>query len=220
MDKRYVINTRNDIYNKVIDNLCEYIKKYNLSDPIDIMSFLNKIIYSGCLSYKKEYKPLNISIEDLSTSSYQVILGNGVCRNINQFATDVFIRLGYDAYDIFCSQNSCVKHMITLVEYNGKSYYLDVFNNKIFNYKDNYLIVDNERVYNIFDGFTSIDKDWYMDIAKYYFNKRGYDAFSKCFCHRKSESIINEEIKDIKFNSKMFYKRNKKLYHKFMKTYL
>lgn len=91
IDKRALLIKRKKIYDQVLDCLCDYIKKNNITDPVNIMNLLSSIIRKGDLSYNRNFSADNILLEDkIEFSSYQVLIGYGVCRNINQLATDAF----------------------------------------------------------------------------------------------------------------------------------
>lgn len=226
IDKRSLLLKRKKIYNQVLDVLCNFIKKNNITDPIGIMNLLSNIIKNGNLSYKHNFTFDNVLIEPLELSSYQVLIGCGVCRNVNQLATDVFKKLGYNAYDIFCTDVSnlfAVSHLITLVEYNNNSYYLDVSNNVNYDCKDFYLSSNGENefiIVNVFSSnFSKIDPKTIVILCDYYKNKRSYKELKRCFFDTLPNSI-SSNIESINLNTKEVYYKNRKLYRKFKDTYL
>ena len=212
------------LYNKILDNIVFYIKEKNVENPIDIMNLLHTIIYNGYLSYNKKFKNMNPDEKDLTESPFQVILGKGVCRNINILATDIFKKLNYESIDIFCTlynKNNVVCHVITKVKYDNKIYYLDTQNNQSLDLKNNIFKVKN---IDAFEPVNIINKqynnDEIIELIRYYRIKRSIKDLSEII---KNQEINIQESKSEsinKLNTYEVYKQNKKLYKKFKKTYL
>lgn len=214
------------IYNQIIDNVCKYILSLNIDDPNYIMVVLNKLIYSGFISYKKHFKWKNVASKEIDEMAYQVINGQGVCRNITQLSTDIFKKLGYEAYDLFCLPNkesTKISHMLTMVKYNNKTYYLDVTNNISFNHKNGCLynnkhsfVIINFYEYNL----NLLNKNDLYLMIEYYNKRRTNKDITKCMFEKLDDVCIdfstNLELNDLS----SVYKKNKKLYKKFKYMYL
>ena len=225
LDLRSIENERKNLYEQILNNICIYIKNTNITNPKDIMHLLNKILNKGYLSYKKKFKYDNITSKSFEFS-YQIINGSGVCRHIAQLTTDIFKKLGYEAYDLFCTDNKDNKprHMITMVNYNNKIYYLDTTNNIVYNYYEG--ILKNSKInympINIYSkNFNQIDEKDIDFITIYYTRKRNFEECMKCMFTPLKESYgaYDGEIEN-KNKPRIIYEKNKKLYKKFNKTYL
>lgn len=225
IDMRSILKERKKIYNEILDSIVLYIKENNISDPNEIMKFLHKTILSGYCSFDENFKEINYPIESLKYASYQIILGNGVCRSVNQFATDIYKKLGMESYNLFCSTAPLVNdlnHMISLVIYNNKYYYIDVFNNLSLDCKNYALYDENELKFLIFNfnnnfiDLAEINESLLEIIFSYY----DAETFKKCLISELEDSHNNcDNISTINSNRKIYIK-NKKLYSKFFDTYL
>lgn len=223
IDLRKLVDTRNKIYNQIIKNIADYIDENCIEDPICIMKFLHDNIYDGKISYKKIFFPEN-KIDEPYNYSYQIIKGNGVCRSFAQLTTDVFRCLGYEAYDVFCTNlNNELCHLITMLKLKNKTYYLDSFNNAEYSYDGKFLKLDCENIYiplNYYnDSFNKIDRKEHCFVFEYYIHKRTKNDYIECVLEELDESLaLNSNLYHKKTNE--IYKTNKKLYKKFKKTYL
>lgn len=225
IDMRSILKERKKIYNEILDSIVLYIKENNISDPNEIMKFLHKTILNGYCSFDENFKEINYPIESLKYASYQIILGNGVCRSVNQFATDIYKKLGMESYNLFCSTAPLVNdlnHMLSLVIYNNKYYYIDVFNNLSLDCKNYALYDDNELKFLIFNfnnnfiDLAEINEPLLEIIFSYY----DAEAFKKCLISELEDSHNNyDNISSINSDRKIYIK-NKKLYSKFFDTYL
>lgn len=227
IDLRSVLKERKRLYDAIINNICSCIKELNMTDPKYIMHFLNDVLNKGYLSYKKNFKNINVTSERLEFSSYQVINGNGVCRHIAQFTTDIFKCLGYEAFDLFCLEygsDDKPRHMITMVDYNNKTYYLDTANNISYNYYEGVLKTNNNNFIPVnyyAKNFHQMDNDDLAYLISYYANRRNLQECMKCMFKKLNESYDEYDYKkgnNIKTN--IIYEKNKKLYKKFRETYL
>ena len=142
-----------NLYDEFIEKTAHTLKKLNKINNIFLYPLLlSNLIALGITSeYNKEF---NISNSfDLSNHlGINVILGEGVCRNVNSFANDIFTKLGISSYPLMISlNNEDIKpnHFITLVKLNNKYYGLDIYNNLFFNYIDhNHLNCINDQTLN------------------------------------------------------------------------
>ncbi len=212
------------LYNEILDNIVFYIKEKNIEDPINIMNLIHKIIYNGYLSYNKKFKSISPKEKNLIESPFQVILGKGVCRNVNILATDIFKKLNYESTDIFCTlhnKDNVIRHVITKVKYNSKIYYLDTQNNHTLDLKKNILKIKNIDAYepvNITD--KTYDEDDIMVLIKYYISKRTIKDLSEIIKNQEGNIQVSKEEPINNLKPCEIYKQNKKLYKKFKKTYL
>ena len=139
---------------------------------------------NGELSYKKKFITINLVEEDYNYS-YQIINGNGVCRSFAQITTDIFRRLGYDAYEIFCTDlNNKMCHLITMVKYKNKTYYLDTYNNVEYTYESDCFKYFEKEGYipiNIHNAhFSEIEIKSLSFLMNYYTKKRNKNDCIKC----------------------------------------
>ena len=215
---------RNSLYNEILNNIVLYIKENNITNPINIMKLLHKVIFNGYLSYNKKFKNINPNEKNLIDSPYQVILGKGVCRNINILTTDIFKKLNYEATDVFCTiynKDNMIRHIITKVKYNNNFYYLDTQNNRVLDLKNNIFVMDNIYTYVPVDiKNKTYDKEDILFLINYYKNKRSINDILILVGTQEQNKKISQIEKINTTNSNQIYDKNKKLYKKFRKTYL
>lgn len=223
IDLKEILIVRNKIYSQIISNVVTYIKNNNINNPVDIIHLLHDMIMNGELSYKKKFITINLVEEDYNYS-YQIINGNGVCRSFAQITTDIFRSLGYDAYEIFCTDlNNKMCHLITMVKYKNKTYYLDTYNNVEYTYESDCFKYFEKEGYipiNIHNAhFSEIEIKSLSFLMNYYMKKRNKNDCIKCVL-TPLEKSKQEDKNDKQFDSSAIYESNKKLYKKFKKTYL
>lgn len=215
---------RNSLYNEILNNIVLYIKENNITNPINIMKLLHKVIFNGYLSYNKKFKNINPNEKNLIDSPYQVILGKGVCRNINILTTDIFKKLNYEATDVFCTiynKDNMIRHIITKVKYNNNFYYLDTQNNRVLDLKNNIFVMDNIYTYVPVDiKNKTYDKEDILFLINYYKNKRSINDILILVGTQEQNKKISQIETINTTNSNQIYDKNKKLYKKFRKTYL
>lgn len=228
INKKKILEKRKRLYNEIINKVAFILKNNNINEPIEIMNYLHNAIEKGYLSYDRKFEKINPHETKLEYSSYLVILGQGVCRNINTFTTDVLKKLNIEAYDLFCASKENTKdlnHMITLVIYNNKYYYLDTANNVAYNCINYILSYDSKELFTILNYSTptyhQISRLYLLYIFNYYKNKRNKDELKKCLFSNLQDSKINyKKNTDQIYITKDLYKENRKLYKEFKKTYL
>lgn len=228
INKKYILEKRKKLYNEIINKVALLLKNNNINDPIEIMNYLNSAIEKGYLSYNRKFKKINTQEVNLEYSSYLVILGQGVCRNINQFTTDVLKALNMESYDLFCTSKGKLKelnHMITLAIYNDKYYYLDTANNIVYDCANYILSYDSKDLFIIYNFYSpifhSVFHGYLIYIMNYYKIKRNVSELKKClFTNLQDSKIDYKKNTDQIQISKCLYKENKKLYKEFKKTYL
>ena len=94
-----------NMYNKIISNLAEFLKKQNLTEPIEVFTIYQFMLRNGFLSQNKHFE-YNFDMKDLSKLlGADVIRGTGVCRTIASFLTDVYKELGYNSSNLIVSVN-------------------------------------------------------------------------------------------------------------------
>lgn len=223
IDPKEILYKRYKIYNQIVNNIVLHIKDNDINNPVDIIHFLHDAIMNGNLSYKKKFITINI-VEENYNFSYQIINGNGVCRSFAQITTDIFRRLGYDAYEIFCTNlKNEMCHLITMVKYKNRTYYLDTYNNVEYTYENGYLKYLEKEGYipiNIHNEYFSEIKIKSLSfIMDYYMKKRNKNDCIKCVL-TPLEKSKQDDKNDKRFDSSAIYESNKKLYKKFKKTYL
>lgn len=138
------------LYDEFVSKTAALLKLLNKDENLFLYPLiLTNLIELGITGeYMEEFNVLNaFDLHDYF--GINVAMGHGVCRNVNSFANDVFKKLGLKSETVLISLNSdSIKpnHLITLIEYNGMYFGMDVYNNMIFTFSNyNHL----ECVYNL-----------------------------------------------------------------------
>ena len=140
----------NKLYDEFVSKTANLLKLLNKNENLFLYPLLlSNLIELGITGeYMEEFNVIN-SVDLHYYFGVNVALGQGVCRNVNSFANDVFKKSGLKSEILLISLNSdSIKpnHLITLIKYNGAYFGIDVYNNMIFTFSNyNHL----ECVYNL-----------------------------------------------------------------------
>lgn len=138
------------LYEEFVIKTAGLLKILNKNENLFLYPLLlSNLIELGITSeYMEEFNVINF-VDLHYYFGVNVALGQGVCRNVNSFANDVFKKLGLKSETLLISLNSdSIKpnHLITLIKYNSSYFGIDIYNNMIFTFSNyNHL----ECVYNL-----------------------------------------------------------------------
>lgn len=129
-----------NLYDSFINEIAMLLKKINPNNNIFLYPLLlSNLISLGITSeYYEEFNATN-SFDLINFLGINVIMGQGVCRNVNSFANDIFNKLGFNSNTLFISlETEALKpnHLITLINLNNRYYGFDIFNNLLFVFKN------------------------------------------------------------------------------------
>lgn len=99
----------NELYNKVLANTSYLMQDFYLDSPIAIFSMYVYLYRNGYLSHNHQFK-YSMNLKDLpGLGGADIITGNGVCRSIAAFLSDLYGKMGYDSETIavHTSSESC-----------------------------------------------------------------------------------------------------------------
>lgn len=119
-------------YDKIINNICDVLKEYNLVEPMDIFVAFCLLYRGGYLSYDKTFEKTSNNVKDYDGFlPLNIINGNGVCRHLAPFLVDIYIGMGYKARKLYLYISDELKdkknpnHVVTMLEDKGYLYILD-----------------------------------------------------------------------------------------------
>lgn len=94
-----------DLYDKIILNFVDFLKKQDITDPLEIFVVYQYLYRNGYLSYNQTFN-YDVNMKDLSKlSGADVVRGTGVCRSISSFLTDVYKKFGYNSCNLLVNAN-------------------------------------------------------------------------------------------------------------------
>ena len=128
-----------NLYENFINEVATLLKKLNTyNNPFLYPFLLSNLIALGITSEYNENFNASNSFDLINFLGINVIMGQGVCRNVNSFANDIFNKLELKSNTLFISlESNSMKpnHLITLINLNDKYYGFDVYNNLLFVFK-------------------------------------------------------------------------------------
>lgn len=145
------------LYNEFVSKTADLLNQLNKDENLFLYPLLlSNLIELGITGeYMKEFNIIN-SVDLNYYFGINVAMGQGVCRNVNSFANDVFKKIGLKSETLLVSLNSVSikpNHLITLIKYNDNYFGIDVYNNMIFTFSNyNHL----ECVYNLEIGKSRV----------------------------------------------------------------
>ena len=87
-----------DLYQEFIKNYNKLNKIFDLSDPIQIYTMFNYLLYKGYLSKDKNFQFSGKQARDINClSGTNVITGQAVCRHISAMLTDILNDYGIES---------------------------------------------------------------------------------------------------------------------------
>ena len=87
-------------YNRLIKETAFLLTNMNITEPVPILSLYTYLIKNGYLSLNHHFT-YNKNVDDcLYLFGTNVIYGEGVCRHITTFLTDIYKEIGYESYNI------------------------------------------------------------------------------------------------------------------------
>ena len=214
-DKEKKLTERNqnleliNLYDEFIEKTANLLKKLNKNNNIFLYPLLlsNLIALGITGEYNEDFNASN-SFDLSNHLGINVILGEGVCRNVNSSANDIFNKLGITSYPLMISlDNEDIKpnHFITLVKLNNKYYGLDIYNNILFNYIDyNHLNCLNDPTLNkskvpIFQyyAYLGLSDENIIEILNTYKTKTNIDPNYLNHLQKIANDIVAPENNDI-----------------------
>ncbi len=123
-------------YDELINIVATYMKENGVDNPESCFDLYTKLLWNGYFSVNQMYE---YDVENQSNMmgyyGIQIATGRGDCKNNEDFFYRIMRKLGYNAYQVACSQGpDSIKelvlgnHVITVVEDNGLEYYFDTTN--------------------------------------------------------------------------------------------
>lgn len=198
-----------NLYDEFIEKTAYVLRKTNKTNNIFLYPLLlSNLIALGITGEYNEEFNVNNSFDLPNYMGINVILGEGVCRNVNSFANDIFKILGISSYPLMISlNNEDIKpnHFITLVKLNNKYYGLDIYNNLFFNYIDhNHLNCINVQNLNkskvpIFQyyAYLGLSDEAINDILNTYKTKTDIDINYLNHLQKIANDIISSDNSDL-----------------------
>lgn len=87
-----------ELYNYFLNNYNKLNKIFDLSNPVEIHTMFNYLLYKGYLSKDKEFQFSGKQARDLNgLSGVNVIAGKAVCRHISGMLTDILNEYGIES---------------------------------------------------------------------------------------------------------------------------
>lgn len=126
-------------YEDMIDITANFFRENEIDTPEECFELYTKLLWNGYFSNGMEYV-YNITDRNNIIGNYgiRVATGEGDCKNNEDFFCKLLQKLGYDAFQIVCTQTSnhftnpgdllFGNHVVTVVRNDGKEYYFDVTN--------------------------------------------------------------------------------------------
>ena len=99
----------NELYNCVLDNTGELMKTFCLDSPIAIYAMYIYLYRNGYLSINHQFN-YSMYLKDFpKLTGVDIVTGNGLCRTIASFLSDLYEKMGYDSetIDVYTPYEAC-----------------------------------------------------------------------------------------------------------------
>lgn len=121
-------------YEELVDKTANYMEQY-CKNPENCFQLYTKLLWNGQFSCHKTYQ-YSKQEENNIPGSYgaRIVTGEGDCKVNEDFFYQIMKKLGYQVYQVACTETSSSKsslfgnHIITVVDYEGSEYYFDTTN--------------------------------------------------------------------------------------------
>ena len=128
-------------YDLFIAQVADLIKSLGYHSSIECSLVLSYLINKGILSKDLLFtpEPMKQSDEIITNFGTTIVRGNGCCRNFTALHEDVMKKLDYFVKQFYCFDPGIIfrnphvaqaNHVISLIEYNGNYYGIDLYNNE------------------------------------------------------------------------------------------
>lgn len=184
-----------ELYKKYVSNIAAYIKRMNITDPIEVGMFFTIMLSSGVFSsdrrynYKKEKNCEDIFYPQILGA--KILTGIGVCRNSSALLNDIYNELGYESMDISVSTKKYLKssnHAVVMVKNDKGSIIIDPTSCAI-----GILDEKSKKCSNVI-SFLGVDTDKHYYLKNYVENGNMIDFNDNVLNNIKVRKIDNNEI--------------------------
>lgn len=133
------------LYNDIVEETANLISSLEITDPTEIFSFYIMLMDQGYFSNKQFTYDIYNNYDVGGSLGIEVVTGSGACRHTSELLTDIFDKLGYEAYSMVNALDDGVNifgkvhanifgnHVITIVKYDNKLYGFDPTNLSVYN---------------------------------------------------------------------------------------
>lgn len=98
-------------YKEVVSHVVSLFKELDILDPVKVFSVYSYLIRSGFLSYQHQFVYNKMVDDGIYLLGSNVISGEGVCRHICSFLTDIYQKMGYVSCNISMVANKDLESM-------------------------------------------------------------------------------------------------------------
>lgn len=166
-------------YNNLLIKYEQLLKLISLDNSISYLYNTSDLIKSGMFSYLKFISDDPKFIEYHAHNGIHVVIGEGVCRNVASFTTDLMKNTSYFCENFFCyftkdkieyDDKMKANHVCNLIKYNNIYYVYDVYNNEIFYFNNQYMLSTFEN--NNYLYYCPLSELELSDMSSLEINKR------------------------------------------------
>lgn len=205
-------------YNRYLLLVRDFLKKLDLSSSLEYSIAVAYLIHNGYLTYDKKFRNDETKDEVHTRYGMSIIRGYGVCRNFSDINFDLLRLLDFYVKNLYCYQpqfllpkSSRLKranHVISLIEYDGNKYGIDLLNGcALYHFKTPLLL---EQI-SMYDNSRIRNKPYYEIITE---GKTLDDIMEELKEYRKlvNEGIISPiEYKELRGKTIIYLNAHKKM---------
>ncbi len=218
------------LYNKFLTNYQKLNEYFNFTNPIEVFTLYEILLFNGYLSKTKKYTREDLTYKGTkATAALEIFNGLGVCRHTSLMLKDILNNSQMPTHFLCCNMNSdedkkiekflnnlSGNHAICYTKYAGKDYFLDATNLTFWILKDSGIL--NNPLYGDMEIKTNILTNTLKNKEEI---KKWLNENINQISFKEQKKILEETrercLKEVSLYED-FYQENKPLYEEISQT--